>query len=512
MTETGAVLDEPRKNDADDEQPIAAGGVWSRICRVLLGIHVEPFVCFYIMSRTLMLLPTQNLSLQKACRVNLNLSDDTCTALDNPNGRVSINSSWHKDDEVATQRMVADMFVWQLIIQSSVPCILAIFIGSWSDRNRKRVPCMVLPIASELIRVIGLLVCVYFFYELPMEAVGLMEAIPTSLAGGRMVLFNALFSYVADVTNEEMKTLRIGIVNLLSTIGMAIGTALSGITFRKLGFYGVYTTSASLYVLGILYGLICIKEVSPAKNKPVEKNRDGIFNGFFNAKHIKEAFEVTFKDGPYNRKLRIIMLLCVAFLVMGPLNGELSVSYMNTRVRFNWNEVDFSMFSTYSTVTNIAGTALSIGLFSHVLKIDDSLIGVMACAGKIVAGVFYAFATVGWVYYMGPLVDIMGGTIFITARSIMAKIVQPDELGQVTAIYGIVESLVPIIFGPLYTIIYKNTVKTLPGLYSLVGSILAIPAIVIYLWMYKESQKSKKGDYTKANIAENGTNEEMQSL
>lgn len=30
----------------------------------------------------------------------------------------------------------------------------------------------------------------------------------------------------------------------------------------------------------------------------------------------------------------------------------------------------------------------------------------------------------------GPLVDIMGGTIFITARSIMAKIVSPDELGK----------------------------------------------------------------------------------
>ena len=30
----------------------------------------------------------------------------------------------------------------------------------------------------------------------------------------------------------------------------------------------------------------------------------------------------------------------------------------------------------------------------------------------------------------GPVVDIMGGTIFITARSIMAKIVRPDELGK----------------------------------------------------------------------------------
>lgn len=35
----------------------------------------------------------------------------------------------------------------------------------------------------------------------------------------------------------------------------------------------------------------------------------------------------------------------------------------------------------------------------------------------------------------GPLVDIMGGTIFITARSIMAKIVESDELGILVMVY-----------------------------------------------------------------------------
>lgn len=30
----------------------------------------------------------------------------------------------------------------------------------------------------------------------------------------------------------------------------------------------------------------------------------------------------------------------------------------------------------------------------------------------------------------GPILDITGGTIFITSRSIMAKIVRPDELGK----------------------------------------------------------------------------------
>lgn len=115
-------------------------------------------------------------------------------------------------------------------------------------------------------------------------------------------------------------------VNLLSTVGMALGTALSGISFRELGFYGVYNTSAALCVFGLLYGMIFIKEVSPnASPNTTQKKNDGIFNGFFDVKHIKEAFRVTFKDGPHNRKLRIIMLMCIAFLIMGPFNGLCTV-------------------------------------------------------------------------------------------------------------------------------------------------------------------------------------------
>lgn len=35
--------------------------------------------------------------------------------------------------------------------------------------------------------------------------------------------------------------------------------------------------------------------------------------------------------------------------------GEMSVGYLFTRYRFNWDEVDFSIFSTYSMVTNLIG-------------------------------------------------------------------------------------------------------------------------------------------------------------
>lgn len=184
----------------------AIGVAWSRVKRIVVSVHVEPLVCVYILSRTLILLATQNLSIQKACRVNMQLGNDICAALDVTKDRG--NASDVHGAEVAAQRLVTDMFVWQLIVQSSVPCVLAVFVGSWSDRNRKRVPCILFPMASELVRIVGLIACVYFFQALSMEFVGLVEAVPTSFTGGRMVLFNSVFSYIGDVT--KVSTIRIG--------------------------------------------------------------------------------------------------------------------------------------------------------------------------------------------------------------------------------------------------------------------------------------------------------------
>ncbi|KAG8313704.1 hypothetical protein J6590_002175 [Homalodisca vitripennis] len=78
----------------------------------------------------------------------------------------------------------------------------------------------------------------------------------------------------------------------------------------------------------------------------------------------------------------------------------MTVMYLFTRYRFNWNEVDYSIFSTYSMLVGLLGTLLSVGVFSHMLKIDDALIGVMSCMSKILAGFIYAYARTNWQIYL----------------------------------------------------------------------------------------------------------------
>lgn len=90
---------------------------------------------------------------------------------------------------------------------------------------------MLIPIIGEFMTAIGLILCTYF-KSVPMEVAGITEALFPALTGGWFTMFMGVFSYIADVTTTEERTLRIGIVNLCFSLGVPIGMAFSGILLK----------------------------------------------------------------------------------------------------------------------------------------------------------------------------------------------------------------------------------------------------------------------------------------
>lgn len=170
----------------------------SKAAHMARNVTVEPMLGVFQLSMIMSSLTTQNLNMQKACRVNLNLGQTVCFALENK------NATSYRHEEMEVQQLVTKMMLWQSPIQNIVPCILVMFVGSWSDRNQKRKPFMMLPIIGELVRNVGLVICVYFFYELPMEVAGVIESIPSAVTGGLPILMVAVFAYVGDISTVSL--------------------------------------------------------------------------------------------------------------------------------------------------------------------------------------------------------------------------------------------------------------------------------------------------------------------
>jgi hypothetical protein len=89
------------------------------------NVTIEPMLSFYIMPSVLASLATQNLNLEKACRVNLAYGDVVCDALS------ARNTANYTEEEKQVQQLVAGMQGWKTVLQSLMPCLLILF---WYER------------------------------------------------------------------------------------------------------------------------------------------------------------------------------------------------------------------------------------------------------------------------------------------------------------------------------------------------------------------------------------------
>lgn len=199
-------------------------------------ITVEPLLCCYIMPSILASLAVQNMSLELACRVNSGHTNETCSyMLTNYNGDNNETKANISKAENDSQLVVAGMLSWKTAIQSAIPAILVLFIGSYSDRHRQRKPFLILPLCGEFIATIGLILCAAYRETWPAEAVAVSETLFPAVMGGSTVMLMSIYSYVADVSTIEMRTMRIGIVHITATVLFPIGSSLSGILYETIG-------------------------------------------------------------------------------------------------------------------------------------------------------------------------------------------------------------------------------------------------------------------------------------
>lgn len=283
---------------------------------ILLNITVEPILVFYVWPSVMSSLAMQNLNLEKACRVNYKFNSSICDAL-----TVRNRSGYSLEDEETIQKLVSTMNAYKNTIQSLIPSILLMFIGSWSDRHRRRKPCMTLPLIGETVTIIGFLLSVVFFYELPVEFNCFMEAVPPAVTGGWFAMFMGVFAYISGVSSAETRTLRIGAVSMFSNVSLTIGVAMSGILYGQIGFYGVFGLSLVMYAIGLTYAYFRVDESGGGEEgKVVEKK--SFLRDFFDLSHVKETFQVAFKDGKRNRKKRICTIMILVMVIIGPMHGK----------------------------------------------------------------------------------------------------------------------------------------------------------------------------------------------
>ncbi|XP_031328500.1 uncharacterized protein LOC116159617 isoform X2 [Photinus pyralis] len=426
-----------------------------------------------------------NLELEKACKANEGYNDTVCDSI--LSGTFKENNLTEENRLV--QQHIVQMHSWQSPLQSVMPIILVLFLGSYSDRHKIRKPFLLLPIFGEFFAVAGCILCVIFMRELPLEFQGFAQTVVPSFLGGPTMIIMAAFAYIADVSTLEMRTLRVGVVQIVLNVWTPIVQSFSGILFSAIGYIGILIIGAIFYVIGFAYGLFWIKE----PKQPVGlEDKKSLIKDIFDPHHAIETFKVLIKKTEGNERVGILLIMVILFIYAGVINGEGSVFFLFTQTVYEWTVVEFSYLLTFNTIIHLVGTVVALPIFTTVLKLNDLVITVISFLDKIIANFVFATVLSTTGLYAGIAVSIIIGVATISIRSQATKIVSEDDLGKAQSLFAIVEAISPMICVPLYNEgLYSYTIDDYPQAFFFLGIGLYAVGIVILLWLYLRERKRR---------------------
>lgn len=242
-----------------------------------------------------------NLFLQKSCRFNATTEPDLTTPC---------------DDEAMGQAFLIQVNSWRHSLSMSLMITFTILGASWSDKaGRRRRPLIFIPLVGQLlVTTVG---CLYsYFWQWPAMSAVILEAILHGVTGARFSLLLTSEMYMCDITTNENRTARLGILGALHIISVQIGSGITGSILRRVGFFYSFAICTVLTALSIVFGVILIKDTSV----PVEKKLP--FWQAVNPTRVYESFRIVFKARPFNRRGIIILLLVIDGCSLFPVIGK----------------------------------------------------------------------------------------------------------------------------------------------------------------------------------------------
>ncbi|XP_030380286.1 proton-coupled folate transporter [Scaptodrosophila lebanonensis] len=421
----------------------------SRGRRIFGAISVEPTMFLYMFAFMFTSVVEQNFIVYKACRVNNNFSEEVCT---------NINKPENKEYQERVFKTTAIYHQWENISAHIFPIVLALFLGSFSDRRGRKFPL--------LMGLVGK--CIYSTMVVvnanqstwPAEYIIYTATLPSALTGADVAIFASCFAYISDITTVEQRTIRVTILDAVYLSAMPTGVALGSYMFEHVfnRSYGhMFTVNASLLALAIIYTLFALKwQTTPRQRSLRELGCCGIWSDFFDKQHVKDSFGVLLKPRQGHRRIFITILLFSMALYTFQ-RDEGSYLYLYTVSKFQWEVREYSTFKTFKSAAYVIAMLLAVPLMNKLLGWRDTTIIFVGAWAHSIARVFFYFAATPKLLYAGAVVCSLGPIVGPMIRAMTSKIVPQSERGKVFALLSVFDNAVPFISGVCYSQIYRAT-------------------------------------------------------
>ncbi|KAJ2954279.1 hypothetical protein O0L34_g2530 [Tuta absoluta] len=407
-------------------------------------ITVEPSMFLYMMAFMTTSVIETTFYIFRACTVNHGYSEQIC-----------YNISAHKDINAEVQVTISTFQQWFGVSSQLVPCVLAFFLGAYSDRRGRKI-VLLAGLLGKLY--FSIMITINTIFPWPVEYVIYTAAFPSALTGADLAIFAASFAYIADVTSASNRTFRIGVLDVAYLSTMPAGVAIGNLLFNKVvneSFTAMFVINTTLMVLATLYTVIFLDwQTRPEQKSLKEAGVKNPLTDFFDLKHISRTIAVlTKKRSNHERTYLWFLLMSMAFYTFQ--KDERPMMYLYTISQFGWGLTEFSNFRTYLSTAYVIVMLFGIPLMTKAWRWKDTVIVMLGATSHMAGHFIYTQATDGTMMYVGATAAALGPCVAPLIRSMTSKVLAPDEKGVAYAFLSVMQTAVAMFASVVYSQIYN---------------------------------------------------------
>jgi len=222
----------------------------------------------------------------------------------------------------------------------------------------------------------------------------------------------------------------------------------------------------------------------------------------FDIENLKECVKTIVKKRENSGRLCLFLLMVASAMIYLPLVPGLNITYLYARNVFHWDDTTISLFVASFFGAQATGLLICLPIMSRRFKLNDANIGMFTILLKIVRELTLAFSTEGWMFFAASGLVILSDLGSAVARTMVTKIVSPEEQGKISAVRGAVEAGMPTIGSVTLSLIYNKTADSFPGtIYIYTASLATIPGLC-FLGIYLVGRNRKNITESKLRLTE----------
>ncbi|XP_066249962.1 probable peptidoglycan muropeptide transporter SLC46 [Euwallacea similis] len=432
-----------------------------------------------------------NLMIYRTCTVTLGKNKHMCSLLGNstdPRIKALEKLVQPKADIVSMVKSLVDGFS---------NAILCLFVGPWSDRFGRRPVIVINVIGIVLMNVVMVL---FSIFETISPWYMMLCSVPVILTGGGGSLLTVMFAYLTDVTSGQNRGFRMGMFEAVMAMAVLLGSASSSYIYNATNYVIIYAIASLSSLLALAHALYFIPESLP------NRENTSRFKAFFNVRNPISMFRTSFQSRPHFNRAIILLLVLTLALYFIAIIGRNSVNFLFLRAKFQWTLQKYTWFSSGASILWITSTMMVVYVLHHKLHVTESKLVLSGFVSLAIGAVIEGLARVDWLIYAATIISYPSGGISPMTRSLLTKLVKPEEAGKIFALLNVVQNLLSLVGSPIYTTLYNATLESNPGTFLFLSStIFTLDSIllVVLIVLQKKSPEMLYNSLVEEEVEEN---------